>query len=51
LIKNNPTLEVLLSTFLDELQGSKGLVSKKFDIDDPKGFNMKAPLKIKSKNI
>ena len=46
--KNNPTLETLLSTFPDELQGSKGVVRKESDVDDPKRFNMKAPLKIKN---
>jgi hypothetical protein len=46
--KNNPTLETLLTTFPDELQGSKGVVRKESDVDDPKRFNMKAPLKIKN---
>ena len=46
--KNNPTLEMLLTTFPDELQGSKGVVRKESDVDDPKRFNMKAPLKIKN---
>lgn len=46
--KNNPTLETLLSTFPDELQGSKGVVRKESDVDDPKRFNIKAPLKIKN---
>lgn len=46
--KNNPTLETLLTTFPDELQGSKGVVRKETDVDDPKRFNMKAPLKIKN---
>ena len=46
--KNNPTLETLLTTFPDELQGSKGVIRKESDVDDPKRFNMKAPLKIKN---
>jgi hypothetical protein len=46
--KNNPTLESLLITFPDELQGSKGVVRKESDVDDPTRFNMKAPLKIKN---
>jgi antitoxin component YwqK of YwqJK toxin-antitoxin module len=46
--KNNPTLESLLTTFPDELQGSKGVVRKESDVDDPKRFNMKDPLKIKN---
>lgn len=46
--KNNPTLETLLLTFPDVLQGSKGVVRKESDIDDPKRFNMKEPLKIKN---
>jgi hypothetical protein len=46
--KNNPTLETLLLTFPDALQGSKGVVRKESDVDDPKRFNMKAPLKIKN---
>lgn len=46
--KTNPTLETLLITFPDNLQGSKGVVRKESDVDDPKRFNMKAPLKIKN---
>ena len=46
--KNNPSLESLLATFPDELQGSKGVVRKESDVDDPTRFNMKAPLKIKN---
>lgn len=46
--KNNPTLEILLSVFPDEIQGSKGVVKKEKDVDDAKRFNMKEPLKIKN---
>lgn len=46
--KNNPSLETLLSVFPDELQGSKGVIRKESDVDDPKRFNMKEPLKIKN---
>jgi hypothetical protein len=46
--KNNPTFEALLSTFPDALQGSQGVVRKESDVDDPKRFNMKAPLKLKN---
>lgn len=46
--KNNPTLETLLSVFPDEIQGSKGIVKKEKDVEDPKRFNMKEPLKIKN---
>ncbi len=46
--KNNPSLETLLSIFPDELQGSKGVIKKESEVDDPKRFNMKEPLKIKN---
>lgn len=46
--KNNPTLENLLATFPDALQGSQGVVRKESEVEDPKRFNMKAPLKIKN---
>ncbi len=46
--KNNPTLENLLATFPDALQGSQGVVRKESDEYDPKRFNIKAPLKIKN---
>ena len=46
--KNNPTLEKLLATFPDALQGSQGVVRKESEVEDPKRFNMKAPLKIKN---
>lgn len=46
--KNNPTLENLLATFPDNLQGSQGVVRKESDVYDPKRFNIKAPLKIKN---
>jgi hypothetical protein len=46
--KNNPTLENLLGTFPDALQGSQGVVRKESDVYDPKRFNIKAPLKIKN---
>lgn len=46
--KNNPTLENLLATFPDSLQGSHGVVRKESDVHDPKRFNIKAPLKIKN---
>lgn len=46
--KNNPTLDALLSIFPDELQGSKGVIRKESEVDDPKRFNMKEPLKIKN---
>ena len=48
--KNNPTLENLLATFPDSLQGSQGVVRKESDVHDPKRFNIKAPLKIKKGN-
>ncbi len=46
--KNNPSLEALLAVFPDELQGSKGVIRKEAEVDDPKRFNMKEPLKIKN---
>lgn len=46
--KNNPTLETLLNVFPDELQGSKGVIKKEKDVEDPKRFNLKEPLKIKN---
>ena len=46
--KNNPTLETLFKTFPDELQGSKGVIRKESEVDDPKRFNMKEPLRIKN---
>jgi len=46
--KNNPSLEALLADFPDELQGSKGVIRKEAEVDDPKRFNMKEPLKIKN---
>ena len=46
--KNNPTLEKLLATFPDALQGSQGVVRKESEVEEPKRFNMKAPLKIKN---
>jgi antitoxin component YwqK of YwqJK toxin-antitoxin module len=45
--RNNPSLETLLSVFPDEIQGSKGIIRKESEVDDPKRFNMKEPLKIK----
>ncbi|RTL13605.1 MAG: hypothetical protein EKK56_04785 [Flavobacteriaceae bacterium] len=45
--KNNPSLETLQTTFPDELQGTKGVIRKESEVDDPKRFNMKQPLKIK----
>lgn len=46
--KNNPSLEILLTTFPDELQGTKGVIRKESEVDDAKRFNMKEPLKIKN---
>ena len=46
--KNNPTLENLLATFPDALQGSQGVVRKESEVEDPKRFNMKTTLKIKN---
>ncbi|MEO0036994.1 MAG: hypothetical protein RIQ59_205 [Bacteroidota bacterium] len=46
--KNNPSLDTLQKIFPDELQGTKGVVRKESDVDDPKRFNMKEPLKIKN---
>jgi antitoxin component YwqK of YwqJK toxin-antitoxin module len=46
--KHNPSLETLSSIFPDELQGSKGVFRKESEVDDPKRFNMKQPLKIKN---
>lgn len=46
--KNNPSLEVLLTTFPDNLQGSQGVVRKESEVEDPKRFNIKTPLKIKN---
>lgn len=46
--KNNPSLEVLLTTFPDNLQGSQGVVRKESEVEDAKRFNIKAPLKIKN---
>lgn len=46
--KNNPSLEILLATFPDEIQGTKGVIRKESEVDDAKRFNMKEPLKIKN---
>jgi len=46
--KNNPSLETLQTIFPDKLQGTKGVIRKESDVDDPKRFNMKEPLKIKN---
>ena len=46
--KNNPSIKELQKAFPDELQGTKGVVRKESEVDDPKRFNMKEPLKIKN---
>ncbi len=46
--KNNPSLEELKKAFPDELQGTTGVVRKESEVDDPKRFNIKEPLKIKN---
>jgi hypothetical protein len=46
--KNNPSFEDLQKAFPDELQGTRGVVKKESEVDDPKRFNMKEPLKIKN---
>lgn len=46
--KNKPSFEDLRAIFPDELQGSKGVVKRESEVDDPKRFDMKNPLKIKN---
>jgi hypothetical protein len=46
--KNNPSFEDLQKAFPDEVQGAKGVVAKEAEIKDPKRYNVKEPLKIKS---
>ena len=46
--KNNPSLEELQKAFPDEAQGAKGFIKKESEVEDPKRFNMKEPLKIKN---
>lgn len=46
--KNNSSLEALTTIFPDEIQGSKGVFRKESEVEDPKRFNMREPLKIKN---
>lgn len=46
--KKKPSLKVMTNTFSDEIQGSKGFIRKKGDVNDPKRFNMQEPLSIKN---
>ena len=46
--KKKPSLKVMTNTFKDEIQGSKGFISKKAEAKDPNRFNMQQPLSIKN---
>ena len=46
--KNNPSFEELQKVFPDEVQGSKGFIRKESEVNDPRRFNMREPLKIKN---
>ena len=45
--KNKPSFDELTAVFKDEIQGSKGFIRKAANVEDPKRFNTKMPLKIK----